>query len=203
MRTQRHNGDTDGLETLDEADTQVLGAVEERQLLTALAECKAKLAEALARLPGGAKADGDVPDDPPSLAQWIAQLYHGDGKTQARLGAIARRYAELRSRLALANMRLVAHVAKRFRDRGISYSDLLQEGFCGLLESIDRFDLGRETKLATYATWWIRQSMQHAVATGAVSRPAQPQAPPPACPESGNPGACGTAARRPARPRPR
>ena len=64
-------------------------------------------------------------------------------------------------------MRLVAHVAKRFRDRGIAYSDLLQEGFCGLLEAIDRFDLTHETKLATYATWWIRQAMQRAVAAGA------------------------------------
>ena len=64
-------------------------------------------------------------------------------------------------------MRLIAHVAKRFRDRGVSYSDLLQEGFCGLLEAIDRFDLTHETKLATYATWWIRQAMQRAVAAGA------------------------------------
>src|SRR5262249_30719556 len=77
------------------------------------------------------------------------------------------RYTELRGKLALANVRLVAHVAKRFRDRGVSHSDLLQEGFCGLLEAIDRFDLTHETKLATYATWWIRQSMQRAVAAGA------------------------------------
>ena len=78
-----------------------------------------------------------------------------------------RKYSELRGKLALANLRLVAHVAKRFRDRGIPYGDLLQEGFCGLLEAIDRFDLNHETKLATYATWWIRQSMQRAVASGA------------------------------------
>jgi RNA polymerase primary sigma factor len=64
-------------------------------------------------------------------------------------------------------MRLVAHVAKRFRDRGVAYADLLQEGFCGLLEAIDRFDLTHQTKLATYATWWIRQAMQRAVAAGA------------------------------------
>src|SRR5262249_43134896 len=74
---------------------------------------------------------------------------------------------EIRTRLALANMKLVAHVAKRFRDRGIPYPDLLQEGLCGLLEAIDRFDLAHQTKLATYATWWIRQSMQRAVASGA------------------------------------
>ena len=41
-------------------------------------------------------------------------------------------------------MKLVAHVAKRFRDRGIPYSDLMQEGFCGLLEAIDRFDLAHQ-----------------------------------------------------------
>ena len=83
------------------------------------------------------------------------------------MGAVHRRYCQLRGKLALANFKLVAHVAKRFRERGIPYPDLLQEGFCGLLEAIDRFDMTHETKLATYATWWIRQAMQRAVASGA------------------------------------
>ena len=111
----------------------------------------------------------DVPADagPQATAQLIAAAYSCNGREQARLGAVYRRYAELRGKLALANLKLVAHVAKRFRDRGIPYSDLLQEGFCGLLEAIDRFDLVHQTKLATYATWWIRQSMQRAVASGA------------------------------------
>ncbi|MDB5352534.1 MAG: polymerase, sigma 32 subunit, RpoH [Planctomycetota bacterium] len=151
--------------TLDSSDTDLLDGTEERTLLRGLAECKAKLAEALKRLPGNPEVDGA--GEAEALAQYIARLREGGGVTEASLGAVARRYGELKSRLALANMRLVAHVAKRFRDRGISYSDLLQEGFCGLLEAIDRFDLGHETKLATYATWWIRQSMQQAVAAGA------------------------------------
>ncbi len=114
----------------------------------------------------------DVPDggdDPQGLAQYIAEFYskNGDGPAEARLGAVFRRYSELRDRLAMANIRLVAHVAKRFRDRGIAPSDLMQEGFCGLLEAIDRFDVAHGTKLATYATWWIRQAMQRAVASGA------------------------------------
>lgn len=156
----RSHVDPHGLAALDAADTQVLGTREERDLLNALGECKTKLADALKTLPGtGVGAE--------SLAHYIARLRDGDGVNVARLGAIARRYEELRSTLVLANMRLVAHVAKRFRDRGIAYSDLLQEGVCGLLEAIDRFDLGRETKLATYATWWIRQSIQRAVAGGA------------------------------------
>ena len=94
-------------------------------------------------------------------------MYSGRGPEQIRLGAVYRRYSELRGQLAMANMKLVAHVAKRFRERGIPYPDLMQEGFCGLLEAIDRFNLTHQTKLATYATWWIRQSMQRAVASGA------------------------------------
>ena len=61
----------------------------------------------------------------------------------------------------------MAHVARRYHNRGVAYSDLFQEGFCGLLEAIDRFDLAYQTKLSTYATWWIRQTVQSAVAGGA------------------------------------
>ncbi len=165
MRTTRRNDDSDGFSSLDSADIQVLGTLEERKLLQELGECKLKLAEALAKIPGYEMPRGA--DDPQAMAHHIANFYAGDGQSEARLGAIFRRYSELRGKLALANMRLIAHVAKRFRDRGVTYSDLLQEGFCGLLEAIDRFDLTHQTKLATYATWWIRQSMQRAVAAGA------------------------------------
>lgn len=165
MRTPRQAGDADGFAALDGEETRVLNGAEERELLRSLADCKRKLADALAGV-RGAEVPGGV-DDPQVLAQYIATFYAGDPPAEARLGAVFHRYRELRGKLALANMRLVAHVAKRFRDRGISYSDLLQEGFCGLLEAIDRFDLTHETKLATYATWWIRQAMQRAVASGA------------------------------------
>jgi RNA polymerase primary sigma factor len=150
---------------MDRAEIELLDAKEERTLLRELTACKAKLAQALANLEGIDLSDGT--GDPQGLAQYIANAYTSDGPTDANLGAVYRKYSELRGKLALANVRLVAHVAKRFRDRGIPYSDLLQEGYCGLLEAIDRFDLNHQTKLATYATWWIRQSMQRAVASGA------------------------------------
>ena len=165
MRIIRQPGGAEDIPVLDDADTRVLGAGEERKLLRDLAACKQKLAKALAQLDGV-----DLPrgaDDPQALAHFIASGHANDGVAEARLGAVFHRYSELRGKLALANMRLVAHVAKRFRDRGVAYSDLIQEGFCGLLEAIDRFDLTHETKLATYATWWIRQAMQRSVASGA------------------------------------
>ena len=165
MYSARRSDDVDGFAAIDSADTRVLTTREERQLLQDLGQCKDKLTEALRQQAHYTVPVGET--DPHSLAQHIAAFYAGNGPREARLGAIFHRYSELRGKLALANMRLVAHVAKRFRDRGVSYSDLLQEGFCGLLEAIDRFDLTHQTKLATYATWWIRQSMQRAVAAGA------------------------------------
>ncbi len=159
--------DADGLDAPEVDETRLLQPAEERRLMRELADCKAKLSGALRDIPGfrlPAEEDGDSPR---AVSQQIATFYAGNPGAEARLGAVYHRYNELRRRLAMANMRLVAHVAKRFRDRGLAYSDLLQEGFCGLLEAIDRFDLSHETKLATYATWWIRQAIQRAVAAGA------------------------------------
>lgn len=165
MRSKQESFEREGLASLDSSDVEVLSPIDERTLLKELAVRKTKLARALASIEGVDVPSGS--DDPQTLAHYIESTYANDGPNGARLGAIYQKYSEVRAKLAMANMKLVAHVAKRFRDRGIPYSDLLQDGFCGLLEAIDRFDLIHQTKLATYATWWIRQSMQQAVASGA------------------------------------
>ncbi len=167
MSSRRPGLDTPRYRYLNVADdaAEVLSPENERRLLHELAECKQKLGEALVTL-RGVQANS-APSDPRALAEFIAASYVDSGPDQARLGAVYRKYCTVRDKLALANLKLVAHVAKRFRDRGVPLSDLMQDGFCGLLEAIDRFDLNHETKLATYATWWIRQSMQRSVASGA------------------------------------
>jgi len=63
-------------------------------------------------------------------------------------------------RLAQAHMRLVIALAARFRHYGLSVADLIQEGHVGLLEAAARFEPDREVRFSTYATWWIRASMQ-------------------------------------------
>lgn len=63
-------------------------------------------------------------------------------------------------RLSLSHMRLVIAVASRFRTFGLSMSDLIQEGHVGLLEAASRFEPEREVRFSTYATWWIRASIQ-------------------------------------------
>jgi RNA polymerase primary sigma factor len=163
MHTARH-GYTDGLATLDGSSTQVLDPKQERKLLGELADCKQTLAEAPTKLPG---APPPSQDGPPALSRYLAHLDAGAGPAQVGMGVVWRRYSELRSKLALANFGLVAHMAKRYRGRGIARADLIQEGFCGLLEAIDRFDVSNQNQLATYAMWWIRQRMQCAVAAEA------------------------------------
>ncbi len=163
----------------DVPESQVMSAEYERQLLLELAECRRIILDATRRS-DGTSWDLVRPDDEfrravHGLADGARASGHGDGDAgdaarcgddaaAATLARRARRYEEIRDALALANLRLVAYIARRYDNRGIAPADLMQEGFCGLLEAIDRFDLVNETRLATYASWWIRQSLQRAVA---------------------------------------
>jgi RNA polymerase primary sigma factor len=146
---------------LESADGRLLSAQEERDLLQSLADCKVKLSGIFER----AEATAETP--PVVAPSTCATAPAGSLSGNDRWTVLTRHYNEIRSRLALANVRLVSHFAKRYAARGFSFADLFQEGFCGLLEAIDRFELGHQTRLSTYATWWIRQSMQRAVAEGA------------------------------------
>jgi RNA polymerase primary sigma factor len=150
------------------SEAKVLSPVEERKLLVELDDCKQQI------LAGRALADDAVWDESVSQSEF-QQLIRDladpdvtdfDPRVEA-LKDLARRYQELRAKLAMANVRLVAHVARKYHDRGIPHGDLIQEGFCALLVAIDRFDVVNESRLATYAIWWIRQGIQRAVANGA------------------------------------
>jgi RNA polymerase primary sigma factor len=156
---------SDALGNPNGPSTSLPGPGRERRLLEELADCKRTLAGALARDPGPVVPEETA--DPRAMSRFIAEVYRNHGPVDGVLEAVFQRYFALRAQLALSNMRLVAYVAKRYLNRGVAYADLLQEGFCGLLEAIDRFDPAHQTKLSTYATWWIRQAIQSAVAAGA------------------------------------
>jgi len=75
-----------------------------------------------------------------------------------------KRWESLRGQMAKANLRLVVFIAKKYRNRGLPFLDLIQQGNIGLLRAIDKFEQELGFKLSTYATWWIRQAITRAIA---------------------------------------
>lgn len=71
-----------------------------------------------------------------------------------------------KNKLIQANLRLVVSVGKRYLNRGLPFSDILQEGNLGLMKAVDKYDYRRGYRFSTYATWWIQQSIIRAVAEG-------------------------------------
>ena len=68
-----------------------------------------------------------------------------------------------RDRMILCNLRLVVKIAKRYINRGLPFLDLIEEGNLGLIKAVERFKLSKECRFSTYATWWIRQSIERAL----------------------------------------
>lgn len=73
-------------------------------------------------------------------------------------------YDAAKRTLSAGNLRLVVSIAKKYRNRGLSFLDLIQEGNTGLMRAVDKFEHARGFKFSTYATWWIRQAITRAIA---------------------------------------
>ena len=106
-------------------------------------------------------------ETPALLAGYFARIDTGTLLTHSEEVDLSRRARtgdkRARQRLIEKNLRLVVSVAKRYRDNGLPFEDLIQEGNIGLMKAVERFDPEKGFRFSTYATWWIRQAVQRAV----------------------------------------
>lgn len=105
--------------------------------------------------------------DPEKLQFVCARLLISPAELSSELDNLcqaAQQYSELRNRMVESNLRLVVSIAQKFRNRGVAFSDLIQEGNLGLLRALERFDFKLGYRFSTYASWWIRHNIFRIIA---------------------------------------
>jgi RNA polymerase primary sigma factor len=107
-------------------------------------------------------------ETPELLAKYLRHIGRGELLTHEEEIDLSKRAKQgnkrARKRLIEKNLRLVVSVAKKYRGYGLPFEDLIQEGNIGLMKAVEKFDPDRGFRFSTYATWWIRQAVQRAVA---------------------------------------
>jgi RNA polymerase primary sigma factor len=147
IRTQKVQPLMKKLEQISVRMTEVEKQIEELKGLRSAKEDRANLEKELTELMTLTL------EEPPSLRRRVEVM-------KKRFGE----YEQAKRDLSGGNLRLVVSIAKKYRNRGLSFLDLIQEGNTGLMRAVDKYEYRRGYKFSTYATWWIRQAITRAIA---------------------------------------
>ena len=139
-------------------------------MIRTLEEFSRRIDELKSRINKHAKKKGPAVERKPQLSE-LRNILVATQETRTslrnrvmKLKKVYSEYQQAKRELSEGNLRLVVSIAKKYRNRGLSFLDLIQEGNAGLMRAVDKFEYRRGFKFCTYATWWIRQAITRAVA---------------------------------------
>ena len=126
-----------------------------------------ELEQQIEELKGNRAAKEDRANLEKELHDYSMHTLEEPASLRKRVEIVRKRFAEYEQAkrdLSGGNLRLVVSIAKKYRNRGLSFLDLIQEGNTGLMRAVDKYEYRRGYKFSTYATWWIRQAITRAIA---------------------------------------
>jgi RNA polymerase primary sigma factor len=106
----------------------------------------------------------DMKDELSGMCGLVLEMPDELSKRVESIRRVFGEYEDAKRKLSGGNLRLVVSIAKKYRNRGLSFLDIIQEGNTGLMRAVDKYEYRRGYKFSTYATWWIRQAITRAIA---------------------------------------